>query len=286
MNRRNWPVFFVSIGALLVIVILVGIGGYFYWQLRGDNLRLIEAKKSLESQLTALQNNLATTTLALQTEQAKTTAFASQLNGLAGTVGTLDKLSKTDKELLQKYSKVYFLNEHYLPSNFATITPVYLFNPKRSEQVHANIWPYLERLLVTASSSNVKLDVVSAYRSFAEQKSLKSKYLVSYGSGANKFSADQGYSEHQLGTTLDFSTATGVLSTSFDKTAQFAWLLANAYKYGFTLSYPKGNDYYQYEPWHWRFVGVALATKLHNEDKHFYDLSQRTIDQYLVNIFD
>jgi D-alanyl-D-alanine carboxypeptidase len=62
--------------------------------------------------------------------------------------------------------------------------------------------------------------------------------------------------------------------------------LANAYKYGFTLSYPKGNTSYVFEPWHWRFVGVKLATDLHNQGKNFYDLDQRSIDAYLVNFFD
>lgn len=56
--------------------------------------------------------------------------------------------------------------------------------------------------------------------------------------------------------------------------------------YGFTLSYPKGNAYYQYEPWHWRYVGRTLATYLFEEDKHLYDLSEREIDAYLITIFD
>jgi hypothetical protein len=41
-----------------------------------------------------------------------------------------------------------------------------------------------------------------------------------------------------------------------------------------------------YEPWHWRYVGVALATKLHNDGKNFYDTDQRVIDQYLISLFD
>jgi LAS superfamily LD-carboxypeptidase LdcB len=60
----------------------------------------------------------------------------------------------------------------------------------------------------------------------------------------------------------------------------------HAYIYGFVLSYPKNNGYYVYEPWHWRFVGVKLATDLHNQGKNFYDMDQRTIDTYLLNIFD
>ncbi|MEK9173171.1 MAG: D-alanyl-D-alanine carboxypeptidase family protein, partial [Patescibacteria group bacterium] len=72
----------------------------------------------------------------------------------------------------------------------------------------------------------------------------------------------------------------------FEKTNSYKWLTENAYQYGYVLSYPPNNIYYQFEPWHWRFVGVALATKLHNDNKYFYDFPQREIDEYLVNIFD
>ena len=69
-------------------------------------------------------------------------------------------------------------------------------------------------------------------------------------------------------------------------TLAYTWMQANAYKYGFELSYPKANGYYVYEPWHWRFVGVELATKLYNDHANFYDLDQRTLDTYLIKIFD
>jgi hypothetical protein len=120
-----------------------------------------------------------------------------------------------------------------------------------------------------------------------EQASLKSAYTTSYGSGANKFSADQGYSEHQLGTTLDFNTTkrSSVLS-GFDKTPEYKWLTENAYKYGFVISYPKENKYYIYEPWHWRFVGISLATRIHDDNTYLYALDQRDIDTYLINLFD
>jgi len=59
------------------------------------------------------------------------------------------------------------------------------------------------------------------------------------------------------------------LILKFNKTKAYQWLLNNAYKYGFILSYPENNEYYIYEPWHWRFVGIKLATKLHNENKFF-----------------
>jgi D-alanyl-D-alanine carboxypeptidase len=143
-------------------------------------------------------------------------------------------------------------------------------------------------MINSASSTGTRLYVYSAYRSFAEQKALKNSYSVTYGAGtANSFSADQGYSEHQLGTTVDVITpGLGGELDGFDKTAAFQWMINNAYRFGFVMSYPKGNSYYIYEPWHWRFVGIKLATELHNQNKNFYDLDQRTIDGYLVSIFD
>jgi LAS superfamily LD-carboxypeptidase LdcB len=138
-----------------------------------------------------------------------------------------------------------------------------------------------------AIDSSLDLKILSAYRSFGEQGILKSGYKTFYGSGANQFSADQGYSEHQLGTTVDFTTSKlGLNFESFKNTPEYSWLATNAYKYGFTLSYPEGNSFYQFEPWHWRFVGTKLATRLHEEGKYFYDMDQRLIDQYLISIFD
>lgn len=215
-------------------------------------------------------------------------AMQEQIAGVSGTVGTLEKLSNTDKELLQKYSKVYFLNENFVPRALFGISPEYLVEPDKPKLILGDVFPFLQNMLDDAKVAGVDLRIISAYRSFGEQSALKSTYKVTYGSGsANKFSADQGYSEHQLGTTIDLSSKTlGLKYTLIEKDKAFAWLTENAYKYGFVLSYPKNNKFYIYEPWHWRFVGKTLALRLHSENKYFYDLTQREIDQYLVLIFD
>jgi len=210
-----------------------------------------------------------------------------QFDEVANAVGALSKLSKTDPELLKKYSKVYFLNEHYVPISLSKIEPIFLSNKSVNYEIHSNVLPYLEDLIEASERDKVSLFVLSAYRSFDIQTTLKENYKITYGSGANKFSADQGYSEHQLGTAIDFTT--GKLDDAlegFDKTPEYQWLLDNAYKYGFVLSYPAGNTYYKFEPWHWRFVGVALATKLYDDKINFYNMDQRLIDNYLANIFD
>jgi D-alanyl-D-alanine carboxypeptidase len=283
-------------GIALVAII---VAGYFIYSLSQNNITLKNEMSStteiLSRRITNLELALATTTLTsqeltqrLMDQQNQSNYFQDRITNIAGTVGTLEKLSKTDKELLQKYSKVYFLNDNYVPMSLATIDQRYVWDKTKTLQFHNMALTFLNRMLDLATNSGVQLRIVSAYRSFGEQSSLKNDYLVTYGSGANQFSADQGYSEHQLGTTVDITTD-GVkipLTTNFEETASYKWLIENAYRYGFILSYPKNNLYYEYEPWHWRFVGVELATKLYNEKIYFSDMEQRIIDTFLVKIFD
>lgn len=283
-NYKN----FIIEAVIALLIIIIGVGGYFlYKNIKELNLTKIElanTKLNLaesETKANDLSNNLAT-------EVYKNSLFSGQINEIAGTVGQLDKLSKTDKELLQKYSKVYFLNENYVPESLTDIPPDYLFQKDKETKLHTEVLPYLKNMIGDAKvTAGINLEIISAYRSFGEQSVLKGAYLVSYGSGANSFSADQGYSEHQLGTAIDFTTLElGSDFSSFEKTDAYKWLLDNAYEYGFILSYPKDNTYYQFEPWHWRFVGKSLANTLHQENKNFYDVDQRTIDSYLISIFD
>lgn len=220
-------------------------------------------------------------------EKKKNDTFEDQIKEITGTVGDLDKLSKTDKELLQKYSKVSFLNEHYIPEKLEEIDPEWKYSEDKENKLHSNVMPYFEDMLEDALDDDIKIWVVSAYRSFEHQAHLKGQYTVIYGSGANAFSADQGFSEHQLGTTVDFTTeGIGGGLDGFQNTEAYTWLTKNAHKYGFVLSYPEKNGYYIFEPWHWRFVGEDLADELHDDDAYFYDWEQREIDQYLIKIFD
>jgi LAS superfamily LD-carboxypeptidase LdcB len=293
---------------LLLIIISFGTIGYFGYQdylLKKNKLALenelsqtkadfASTKKDLESIINSVEQELAKTKterddfeVKYNEEKNRMDSFASQLEGIQGTVGILERLSQTDPELLEKYSKVYFLNDNYIPRSFIKITPKYTFDPQKDYLVYSGIWQFLQDMLVASENADLDIRIISAYRSFGTQSELKSSYTMIYGSGANKFSADQGYSEHQLGTTLDFTTSEiGASYLIFDKTTAYQWLLENAYKYGFILSYPEVNKYYQFEPWHWRFVGRALAEKLHQEGKNFYDLDQHEIDQYLISFFD
>ena len=286
---------FIATGvACLVLLAALGFGIYRYVDLdrAHDELAAMQVEANayideLKTKLSATEEMRTDLADALAREEAKNNAFEARISDISGTVGTLAKLAATDPELLAKYSKVYFLNENYLPSALTLIKSEYRADPSRPLEFHAQAEPFLTTLLEEAREDGIELRVASSYRSFGTQAALKNSYVVSYGSGANRFSADQGYSEHQLGTTVDFTTAElGNAFTSFGDTEAYAWLLKNAHRYGFILSYPEGNTHYVYEPWHWRFVGEKLARELHKQDKSFYDLEQREINEYLVSLFD
>jgi zinc D-Ala-D-Ala carboxypeptidase len=280
----------------------------------GAGLLLVGAYQStiMRTQLSTLQNTvqeLHATLSTLHTEQEKKDAyyveelskhaktidalaqyiegFDSEVGELSGSVKTLEKLTTTDPELLQKYSKVYFLNEHYKPADLSIIKEMYDLVNGKEVSIHSDVAPFLDKLLEAATDDGIDIMVLSGYRSYTEQGTLKNGYTVRYGTGANQFSADQGYSEHQLGTAVDFTTKTaGENLASFKDSAAYAWLQEHAYQYGFVLSYPEGNSFYSYEPWHWRFVGKDLATHLHKKNLHFYDMEQREIDAYIPTLFD
>ncbi|MEX0913237.1 MAG: D-alanyl-D-alanine carboxypeptidase family protein [Candidatus Paceibacterota bacterium] len=288
----------------ILVVAAVSSQGYFWWERleAKENQTALETKlainqqeikvkndviKELSERLELTSEELADTEDHLRGERDRNDAFESQIKKIAGTVSDLDKLSKTDKELLQKYSKVYFLNEHYVPESLREIDNEWKYSEDRQHQLHSKVVPFFNSMLKAALADEVELWVTSAYRSFQYQTELKGAYTITYGSGANTFSADQGFSEHQLGTAVDFTTrGLGGGLSGFQNTEAYKWLLDNAHKYGFTLSYPEGNAYYVFEPWHWRFVGKELASDLRSNNAHFYDWDQRKIDQYLLHIFD
>jgi D-alanyl-D-alanine carboxypeptidase len=109
-----------------------------------------------------------------------------------------------------------------------------------------------------------------AYRSYAEQQGAFAFWVRQSGKqAALQKSARPGHSEHQLGTAIDFRSADS-LEAPWDypdwaTTAPGAWMMDNAWKYGFVLSYPKDKQdltCYAYEPWHYRYVGRDEAAEI------------------------
>ncbi len=289
----------VHIIAGAVLVALFGGLSFYTWQVRVQNNELVNQLTSefvriqdLEDLVVQKDEDLEAHKELIQNlrSQVDTSAainsMVSLVTGATQTIEDIKKLEEADEMLLAKYSKVYFLNEHYVPENLTTIPSTYAYGGKEM-QIKSEVLTKLAQMCTAMEEAGLAPSVLSAYRSFATQEALKSAYTVKYGSGANAFSADQGYSEHQLGTAVDFTAVAlhGALD-AFDTIPEYTWLTEHAHEYGFVLSYPHDNTYYMYEPWHWRFVGVALATALHEQGIYFYDMPQREINTYLLDMFE
>ncbi len=282
----------------LVVVLLVSLGylGYNLLELQKaqtDALAKIGNQEELiriaNEGISNLQQAKESLEAELDLERGNTADLKNQNDRLDKQKEKLEKILNTDTELLKKYSKVFFLSENYEPASLDDLGSEYIYPAGRQVQFLEDTKKYLEDLIDDARDESVDISVTSGYRSFTDQKDLKTNYKITYGAGtANQFSAEQGYSEHQLGTAVDFVTPENShqLVIGFEATKASRWLTDNAYKYGFIMSYPKGNTYYQYEPWHYRFVGKDLARKIHRDQTNFYSLDQRDIDKYIDDLFD
>lgn len=131
----------------------------------------------------------------------------------------------------------------------------------------------LEKMINDAKQAGAQLNLQSGYRSYSFQVSLYNRYVKEQGqSVADTQSARPGYSEHQTGFAADLGSVPHPecdVEECFGSTAEGEWLAANAYKYGFIIRYPQNMQSvtgYIYEPWHIRYVGVDLATEMHNQN--------------------
>jgi D-alanyl-D-alanine carboxypeptidase len=133
-----------------------------------------------------------------------------------------------------------------------------------------------------AEAGKGTLILSSGFRTYKNQQGLYNRTRDTRGlTVAEKLSARPGHSEHQLGLAADFSVRGQgcVIMVCFGKTEAGIWLAENAHEFGFVLRYPKGYKPvtgFQYEPWHFRYVGVELATEMKTQGiktlEEFWDL--------------
>lgn len=118
-----------------------------------------------------------------------------------------------------------------------------------------------------AAEEGLRLYSASPYRSYAAQERVYQRYAAQQGAeAADTYSARAGFSEHQTGLALDINVAS--LSARFEETAEYAWLSAHSWEYGFILRFPQGKEDltgYLFEPWHYRYVGPETARLCHEQ---------------------
>lgn len=116
----------------------------------------------------------------------------------------------------------------------------------------ASAWSEMK---TAASADGIGIYIVSAHRSIARQIEIVVQKLDAGQTPEQIFavSAPPGCSEHHTGRAIDVGTQRSIpLEVEFETTPAYQWLEANAVRFGFTLTYPKGNRWgYDYEPWHW-----------------------------------
>lgn len=178
-----------------------------------------------------------------------------------------DRLKK-QKDLLILVDKKNNVGPDYNPGQLVSVYG-HKFTPETAKA--------LQKMMAAASRDGVKIYPVSGYRTYDYQKNLFNRRAKQAGlDHANKYIARAGASQHNLGTAVDFN----VTETYFEDTNEFAWLMQNAGKYGFSLSFPKGAEEitgYSYEPWHFRYIGKE-AVKLQDS---FFEGSQQLALEYL-----
>ena len=172
--------------------------------------------------------------------------------------------------LVNKYHK---LDENYEPSDLTIIDSKYASGTQKLRK-EAKI--KFEEMASDMAKDNLKIYAGSTYRSYTYQKGLYDRYVKKDGfAAAETYSARSGYSEHQLGLAVDIVNGKWDYLSENDK--EYDYLIKNSYKYGFILRYPRGSEYitgYMFEDWHFRYLGVELATKVCN--------SGLTYDEYIA----
>ena len=123
---------------------------------------------------------------------------------------------------------------------------------------------WLYKLISGAAKDGLNIYLSSGFRSYEYQSQIYNNYVNNYGAeSADTFSARPGFSEHQTGLAIDVNT----IDDSFAGTPEAIWLAEHCWEYGFIIRYPEGKQAvtgYKYEPWHIRYVGSAVAKKIHD----------------------
>lgn len=175
-------------------------------------------------------------------------------------------------ELTVLVNKYNYLDKNYVPKNL-----VDLFDTDRGAKMVDVAASHYKELILAAKEDNITLKSTTAYRSYSFQNTLYTNYVNEDGKEkADTYSARPGYSEHQTGLAVDLTDPTVSGKRLDDK--DYQWLLNNAHKYGFIVRYQEKYvpiTGYMEEPWHIRYIGEEIATKMHELDityEEYYDL--------------
>jgi len=196
----------------------------------------------------------------------------------------LDKDYYTDYNEVNTFSTEMLVNKYngltkdFVPNDLVQVDSTYAVDKKQKANKEM-----LENFMKMSDDcqTNVgyKLLIRSAYRDYQSQEDTYNLYLKTYGKNyAESYAAHAGFSEHQTGLAADIKAES---NNVFAGTKESKWLSENAHKYGFILRYGKDNTEitgYKYESWHYRYVGVEIATYVYE--------NEMTFDEYYIRFLD
>ena len=168
------------------------------------------------------------------------------------------------KDGLILVNKYYQLGADYEIEDLVDVSTVYAYSGIRLRSVAYEAY---KELFNAAKEEGFTIVIGSGYRSYESQEAVYNANKNNYGTSyADSYAARPGHSEHQTGLALDVSDYDN-RTVDFEETEAYQWMLKNAHKYGFILRYPKDKEDitgYSFESWHYRYVGVDVATDIHN----------------------
>lgn len=163
-------------------------------------------------------------------------------------------LNKEYSILVNKYN---YLKEDFTLDDLVPISVMYAYGDQH--KTRKEVYEQYVKMWKAAKKEDLTLIVNSSYRTYAKQQS-------EYNASDDDYAAKPGFSEHQTGLALDIVTY-DTQGNDFENKPEFTWLQNNAHNYGFILRYPKDKEDitgYHYESWHYRYLGVDMATKVKN----------------------
>ncbi|MBC1501399.1 M15 family metallopeptidase [Listeria weihenstephanensis] len=178
------------------------------------------------------------------------------------------------ENILVLANKEYSLQSTYVPPDLVVPNVSFSFGDESLEKAHMReeAASQLGAMFTAAKQDGLALHAVSGYRSYKRQQEVFGAEVAAKGEAkAKEAVAVPGTSEHQTGLAMDISSLSADLNLTeaFGDTPEGQWLQKNAHNYGFILRYMKGKEavtQYQYESWHYRYVGKDAATIIYEND--------------------
>lgn len=189
------------------------------------------------------------------------------------------KLIETPEDLLVLVNKEQGLSAEDNPADLVELDKYkeILTLSRRGHRLRKIVMPALLAMNEAAEQEGLRLMISSTYRSYEYQEGLFSRYAEKDGvEAAERYSARPGKSQHQLGTVMDF----GSIDESFAITPEGIWVKKYAGDFGFSLSYPQGQEEYtgyMWESWHFRYITIPGSEM----EQEFFEGSQERLLRFL-----